>query len=164
MSQFRIIDTPQKALLGEGPLWSPSRQALYWVDILAPALHRMDLATEVVESWPFDEPIGWAIERAGRDDMIVGLKSGFARLSLDPFTVEPIGDPEPDRPHNRLNDAKVDPAGRIWAGSKDDRDNRGQRRALPPRRRSPLVTAGRRLSGGERPGLQCRRADALSYG
>lgn len=122
MNHLRIIDIPKRTLLGEGPLWSPSRNALYWVDIMAPALHCLDLASEGVESWSFDEPIGWAIERAGRDDLIIGLKSGFARLSLDPFLVEPIGDPEPDRPHNRLNDAKVDPAGRIWAGSKDDRD------------------------------------------
>jgi sugar lactone lactonase YvrE len=122
MNQFRIVETPQKALLGEGPLWSPGRRSLYWVDILAPALHRMELAGGTVESWRFDEPIGWVMERAGRDDLIVGLKSGFAGLSLDPFLLEPIGDPEPDRPHNRLNDAKTDPAGRIWAGSKDDRD------------------------------------------
>jgi D-xylonolactonase len=33
-----------------------------------------------------------------------------------------VGNPEPDRPFNRLNDAKVDNAGRIWAGTKNDRD------------------------------------------
>lgn len=122
MNAFRIIGTPRKAILGEGPLWSPARNALYWVDIMAPALHRLDLARETVESWSFDEPIGWVAERAGRGDLIAGMSSGFAWLSLDPFAVNPIGDPEPDRPQNRLNDAKVDPAGRIWAGSKDDSD------------------------------------------
>ncbi|HEY0598008.1 MAG TPA: SMP-30/gluconolactonase/LRE family protein, partial [Sphingopyxis sp.] len=96
--------------------------ALFWVDIMAPALHRLDLASGRVRSWAFDEPIGWIIEREGRDDFLVGLKSGFAKLSLDPFMLEPIGNPETDRPHNRLNDAKTDAAGRIWAGSKDDRD------------------------------------------
>jgi D-xylonolactonase len=43
-------------------------------------------------------------------------------LSLDPFEIAPIGNPEPDRPFNRLNHAKVDGAGRIWAGTKNDRD------------------------------------------
>jgi sugar lactone lactonase YvrE len=122
MNDIRIIETPQKAILGEGPRWVARDNALYWVDIMAPALHRLDLASDRVRSWAFYEPIGWIIEREGRDDFLVGLKSGFARLSLDPFLLEPIGDPEPDRPHNRLNDAKTDAAGRIWAGSKDDRD------------------------------------------
>lgn len=122
MNDIRIIETPEKAILGEGPRWVARENALYWVDIMAPALHRLDLASGLVRSWGFDEPIGWIIEREGRGDFLVGLKSGFARLALDPFTLEPIGDPEPERPHNRLNDAKTDPAGRIWAGSKDDRD------------------------------------------
>jgi sugar lactone lactonase YvrE len=120
--QYRIVPREGRDLLGEGPLWSPSRNALFWVDILAPALRRLDLANGAVTSWPMPERIGWAIERHGRDDLIIGLKSGFAALSLDPFAITPIGDPEPDRPGNRLNDAKVDPHGRIWAGSKHDDD------------------------------------------
>ena len=43
-------------------------------------------------------------------------------MRSDPFAITHLCDPEPDRPHNRLNDAKVDAWGRIWAGSKDDRD------------------------------------------
>lgn len=122
MNGIRIIETTKKAILGEGPRWVERENALYWVDIMAPALHRLDLASEMVRTWAFDEPIGWIIEREGRDDFLVGLKSGFARLSLDPFALKPVGDPEPERQHNRLNDAKTDAAGRIWAGSKDDRD------------------------------------------
>lgn len=37
-------------------------------------------------------------------------------LTLEPLRIEPIVDPEPDRPQNRLNDAKADHCGRIWAG------------------------------------------------
>jgi D-xylonolactonase len=119
---YRVLETGIRARLGEGPLWSPSRQALFWVDIRAPALHRLDMESGAVASWPTPEPIGWIIERAGRDDFIIGIKSGFALLTLDPFAISPIGNPEPDRPHNRLNDAKADPCGRIWAGSMDDRE------------------------------------------
>jgi sugar lactone lactonase YvrE len=36
--------------------------------------------------------------------------------------IEAIGSSEPDRPGNRLNDAKVDLAGRIWAGTMDDNE------------------------------------------
>jgi D-xylonolactonase len=66
---------------------------------------------------PFPEPLGWIIPRAGRRDFIVGLKSGFAVFDLEADRLTPIGDPEPEYPDNRLNDAKVDFAGRIWAGS-----------------------------------------------
>lgn len=117
---YAIIPRERRDLLGEGPLWCAGRGMLLWVDILAPALHQLDLAGGETRTFAFDEPIGWVAERAGRADFVVGLQSGFAELSLDPFRIEPIGDPEPDRPGNRFNDAKVDRWGRIWAGTKDD--------------------------------------------
>lgn len=62
------------------------------------------------------EMIGWIVERAG-GGFVVGLQSGFYSLSLDPFRLTLIANPHPERPGNRLNDAKVDSRGRIWAGS-----------------------------------------------
>lgn len=108
-------------MVGEGPIWSAARNAILWVDIYGMKLHQMALDSGAITSWQVPERIGWVIERKGRRDFIAGLKSGFAFLSLEPFRIEPIGSPEPDRPHNRLNDAKTDSMGRIWAGSMDDR-------------------------------------------
>jgi sugar lactone lactonase YvrE len=105
--------------LGEGPLWSARDNAVYWVDILAPALHRYSLADSSVDSWPMPAKIGWVIERRDRPGFIAGLQSGFAELVLEPFACRLIADPEPDLPDNRLNDAKADHLGRIWAGSMD---------------------------------------------
>jgi xylono-1,5-lactonase len=119
---IRRIERPHRDLLGEGPVWVPDRNRLFWVDIKAPALRWLDLGTNDYGSRDFQEPIGWIIPRAGRADFVVGLKSGFHLFDLEADKLTSIGDPEPDRPHNRLNDAKVDPAGRIWAGTKDDRD------------------------------------------
>jgi len=34
-----------RASLGECPVWAGDEQALYWIDITAPALHRFDAAT-----------------------------------------------------------------------------------------------------------------------
>ncbi len=95
----------------------PERGRLFWVDIDAPALNWLDLAGGGTGTRPFPEPLGWIIPRAGRRDFIVGLKSGFATYDLEADRLTPIGDPEPDHPDNRLNDAKVDRAGRIWAGT-----------------------------------------------
>ena len=105
--------------LGEGPLWSARDNAIYWVDILAPALHRYSLSTEQLTCWPMPEKIGWVVERRERPGFIAGFQSGFYELTLDPVVRKPIVDPEPHLPENRMNDAKVDPFGRIWAGTMD---------------------------------------------
>jgi sugar lactone lactonase YvrE len=123
---------------------------LFWVDIIAPALRFLDLSTHEVRSWPMPERIGWAIERRERDDLIIGLKSGFAELSLEPFGIVPIADPEPHLVDNRLNDAKADGFGRIWAGSKDDRDiaASGALYRLDPDRSYALLDDGYKVANG----------------
>ena len=121
-------------LLGEGPLWCARENAVYWVDILAPALHRLSLDDGAVASWRMPEKTGWVIPRAGNPGFIAGLQSGFAELVLDPFELKHIADPEPQFPDNRLNDAKVDRFGRIWAGTMDSdiRESRGSLYRLDP--------------------------------
>lgn len=103
--------------LGEGLLWSAREGAVYWTDILAPALNRLSLADGRVTRWPMPEMIGWVIEREHAPGFVAGFRSGFAELSLDPVRIVPIANPEPDLPGNRMNDAKADRWGRIWAGT-----------------------------------------------
>jgi sugar lactone lactonase YvrE len=118
MTDIRIIDRGEvRDTLGEGLLWSEREGAVYWTDILAPALNRLTLATGEVTRWPMPEMIGWVIERRDHPGLIAGFKSGFAELTLDPMSIAPIASPEPDEPGNRLNDAKADRWGRIWAGT-----------------------------------------------
>ena len=118
MTRWRVIERDLRDTLGEGTLWSARDKALYWTDILAPALNRLSLADGRIERWVMPEPLGWVAERAG-GGFIAGFRSGFARLSLDPLAVDPIGDPEPDLPGNRMNDGKADAAGHIWCGTMD---------------------------------------------
>jgi sugar lactone lactonase YvrE len=111
------------ALLGEGPLWSPREAALDWVDVKAPALHRYRPSDGDTTSWTMPEPIGWVIERANGEGFVAGFKDrGFAFLTPGTMAPETIGQPEPDYPDNRFNDAKADAAGRIWAGTMDDNE------------------------------------------
>lgn len=117
MSAVRIVPGSGRSLLGEGPLWSARQQAVYWVDILGRRLYRLTLGDGAVNHWDMPEPIGWVIERRDRPGFIAGFANGFAELSLDPLTIVAIADPEPDKPANRMNDAKADSAGRIWAGT-----------------------------------------------
>lgn len=117
--EWRVIAREQKDELGEGPLWSARHNAIFWVDILSHALYRHSLADGAVRRWSLPEKIGWVAERRGPPGFIAGLQSGFVELDLEPFAIRPIVDPEPDLPGNRMNDAKVDRHGRIWAGTMD---------------------------------------------
>lgn len=116
---WRVIARQEHDQLGEGPLWSARHHAVFWVDILSHALYRYSLADGSVRRWPFPEKIGWVIERRDHPGFIAGLQSGFYELTLKPFELRPLHDPEPHLPGNRFNDAKADRYGRIWAGTMD---------------------------------------------
>lgn len=52
----RLIDLPLGC--GEGAFWHPGQQALYFVDILAPALFRYDPAHGTLRRWDMPSAIG----------------------------------------------------------------------------------------------------------
>jgi xylono-1,5-lactonase len=110
------------AILGEGPLWVARESAVYWVDIKGRALHRLSLADESHTRWSMPQMLGWVAARRDHPGFIAGFESGFARLFLDPVRIEPVCAPEAHLPSSRMNDAAVDRAGRIWAGTMDDRE------------------------------------------
>ena len=119
MQGARVIQRPVRDQLGEGLLWSQRENAVYWVDILKQALHRLSLADESLTSWPMPEKIGWVVERRDRPGFIAGMQSGFCELTLDPVASLHRVSPEPQYPGNRMNDATVDDRGWIWAGTMD---------------------------------------------
>jgi sugar lactone lactonase YvrE len=112
-----ILDA--KAMLGECPVWSAEEQALYWVDILAPALHRLNPATGAMRSWDMPESIG-SFGLRERGGAVVALRTGLHLLDFGSGQLTFLTQPEPDRPGNRFNDGKVSPDGRFWAGTMDE--------------------------------------------
>jgi len=118
MTDIRVLTAPG-ALLGEGPLWSKRDQAIYWVDIFGCTLHSYALSGET-RSWVLDAPIAWVVEREGRQGFIAGVGGGFVDLSLNPLTIAPIGRPVTHQSAYRMNDAKADKFGRIFAGTMEN--------------------------------------------
>ena len=114
---MRIIPRDRHDRLGEGPLWSPAEQALFWVDILGKRLNRLQLADDSVTCWDLPEVTGWIIERQNAPGFVIGTKSGISTLTLDPVRSTLLASVEPDLPLNRLNDAKADAAGRLYFGT-----------------------------------------------
>ncbi len=111
------------ATLGEGPVWVGSGDgsggALWFVDIKAPRVHRLDPATGRLDGWDAPDQVGWVLPVVG-GGFLAGLASGLHLFSPDDGGFVFYRPVEPDLPGNRLNDAGVDPAGRVWFGSMDD--------------------------------------------
>jgi sugar lactone lactonase YvrE len=109
-----------RALLGECPVWSGAEQALYWVDINAPALNRFDPATGSNTAWPMPEAIGCFALRM-RGGFVVALRDGFWFVSADGRLERKVADAPYDPAHHRFNDGRCDPQGRFLAGTMNER-------------------------------------------
>jgi xylono-1,5-lactonase len=103
--------------LGEGPLWSPRRGSLFWVDILGHTLHEWTPGGSEIRRYPMPDLIAWIIECESEGRFIIGLGSGFAELQLQPRQLRPLICPEPTRAPMRVNDAKASARGSIFAGT-----------------------------------------------
>lgn len=109
--------------LGEGALWHAASQRFFFVDIIGCAVHAWSPVSGQRFSWPMPERVGWLVPCADGQGFIAGFQSGFVRLTLEPeLKLESLGSPHPGQPGVRLNDAKADAGGRIWAGSMHHED------------------------------------------
>lgn len=107
----------QRFKLAEGPFWDDTAQALYWVDIAG--FRALRLWQGQVRHWQFREPVSAFIPTV-QGDALVTLVSGVHRLDLVSDAETPdlslLCQPDPVA-GNRPNEARCDPAGRLWLGS-----------------------------------------------
>lgn len=115
------VAAKETCILGESPIWSVAEQALYWVDIRNPMIHRLHPASGERRKWRVQTEIG-SIGFATGNRLIAGTRMGFAFIDLADGGFEELADPEGDGRMNRvrLNDGKVDRQGRFWCGGIDD--------------------------------------------
>ena len=115
---------PGRAILGEGPLWDPRIDTLYWVDIVAGTVFaqaadahqptRIDVSAQVGCLGLTDDP----------HVLVAGMRTGWHLLDIPTGGLTFLSHPEADRPTCRFNDGSVDPAGRFWTGSLEDGETR----------------------------------------
>jgi sugar lactone lactonase YvrE len=108
-----IFDT-RGCALGEGPLWHPERQQLFWFDITGQRLLSRDGETPL--EWRFDEPVsaaGWI----DLDTLLVASASGLWRFELATGARHLAVPLESDNPRTRSNDGRADPWGGFWIGT-----------------------------------------------
>jgi len=107
-----------RARLGEGVLWHPAEECVYWVDILESTLHRLGM-DGARRSWRFPGAISAVVPCIG-GTMMATFRDGLYQLDLDAESATRLLQLESDLPGNRFNDGAVDTRGAFWFGSMDE--------------------------------------------
>ena len=105
-----MIHDNTNCLLGEGPLWHPERNQLFWFDILAQKLHTKG------QHWTFDT-FAYAAGWVDRDTLLIATARDFRLLNLTTGATESVAPFEADNPDTRCNDGRIDPWGGFWIGT-----------------------------------------------
>jgi sugar lactone lactonase YvrE len=111
-----MIHDSRPCELGEGPLWHPVRNELFWFDILNRTLHSK------AQSWTFPEYVsaaGWI----SANELLVACESGLIRLNLttgDHSSVASAGTAK-----TRSNDGRADRQGGFWFGTMGKKAEKG---------------------------------------
>lgn len=101
--------------LGEGPIWHPIENVLYWLDIVQARLHRFDPEVGQHKAVDLGVVTGSMGVRAG-GGFVMATQKGFAFWDVIAERFEFVSDPDPEENKTRFNDGKTDRQGRFWAG------------------------------------------------
>ena len=111
---------PLGAELGEGPVWSKSEKAVYFVDIKRKHVHRYVADTRETMTWPAPSEACFIVPTPDDGVFVCGLRKGLYRFDARTGTFDKLADAERDRAANRLNDGFADPRGYLWFGTMHD--------------------------------------------
>jgi sugar lactone lactonase YvrE len=104
-----------KTTLGEGSIWQPVENKLYWIDIEGKALHIYDPVAKTDKQFPVGARFGTVVPIKG-GGALVALQNGIFKMDTKTgkltFLLNPLGDTS-----LRFNDGKCDPSGRFWVGT-----------------------------------------------
>lgn len=105
-----------EATTGEGSIWHPQRQSLFWVDIEGKTLYEYLPQTKDCRSWKFDRMVSTVVPETD-STVVVSLQNEIVRVNLNDGNTTSIA-PIPDGDGAiRCNDGKCDPEGRLWVGT-----------------------------------------------
>ena len=102
--------------VGEGPSWDARSGTLLFVDVSPGLIYRLDPTSGSLDSTSVGQEVGAAIPRAA-GGLVVAMRDGIGFLDEGDDEVRIFAPIESDNSGNRMNDAKCDPRGRLWAGT-----------------------------------------------
>lgn len=120
-----VVTNALLAELGEGLHWCASEQVLWLTDIAGRRVWRWHAPHDRWDSWNVGERVGWVLPvTASAGVQLLGLQRGFAlgAFGADPASLYFVAQPFGDETSLRLNDAKADSTGAVWAGSLNNDD------------------------------------------
>jgi len=100
--------------LGEGPIWHPERNQLFWFDILRRKLMSREAGRAF--EWQFDE----MVSAAGGIDykrLLIASDTRFFSFDVESGRRDDVAPLEADNPATRSNDGRADPWGGFWIGT-----------------------------------------------
>lgn len=114
MSMRAQVFDDEKCFLGEGPLWHPRTETLYWFDILAGRL--MARGPNVRQAWEFGEPAsaaGWI----DANRLLVATASGLWDFDTKDGAKALLAEFPKSFVPTRSNDGRADHQGGFWIGT-----------------------------------------------
>jgi sugar lactone lactonase YvrE len=102
--------------VGEAPHWDEQTNTLLFVDLTGGAVFRYDQSGIRLGSFSVGQEVGAVVPRRG-GGLVLAVRDGIAVISDDGEGFDLAAPVEREVPGNRMNDAKCDPAGRLFAGT-----------------------------------------------
>jgi sugar lactone lactonase YvrE len=112
----KLLDVIETAnILGEAPHWNTADQCLWWTDIHARRLLRLDPATRIVDAIGMPERLGcFTFCEADPGALLAGFETGLAIHYPASGRTGWIARPEQGASGRRFNDGRADRQGRFW--------------------------------------------------
>ena len=112
--------------LGEGVLWNDETQTLWWTDIQNRRLFSLTWPGLVQTTYETPERLcSFGFVEGTEDQIIAAFETGFALFTPYTGDVDWLAKPPELTRGRRLNDGRVGPDGRFWAGSMIEDSKRG---------------------------------------
>ena len=108
-----------KTVLGEGALWVPSQNSIFFVDIKKKKILKYNIKTKVKKIINVDKEIGF-LAHIKKNVFVLGLKSELRIVNLTNKKILYSIKIESKKQNNRLNDGKTDSVGRLWFATMDN--------------------------------------------
>ena len=106
-------------ILGEGTLWVPSQNSIYFVDIKKKNIYVFNIKSKKKKTIKVNKEIGF-LSHIKKNLFILGLKSELRFVNLKTKKILKSIKIEENIPLNRINDGKTDFQGRLWFGTMDN--------------------------------------------
>lgn len=113
------VAAESKCQLGEGPVWNLTTNRLNFVDIFGKKVFTFDPETNKLDSFATELSPG-AVIPTNEYSFVLAMDDGLYLADFNGLGTKLILSLEADTPGNRMNDAKCDAQGRLFAGTMGD--------------------------------------------